>query len=200
VIPLRPGEALPNNAARGEIVIIGDCDAMYLADGMPLNGSKPSTWNPLVRSEAGGRFLRTITFPLEEPGTRRPLATVNGPDGTAQVYAEWMGGAGVRFVYDGPGSGFPSIVHYLPPDRAYDLDLVLDPQIGFLQIWLDDLLMHQDIYRAAPGSEVTIGEDAIDDPQLEDEWAGRLDPQPERNIELCRELRREAGQGVGLSS
>ena len=190
-IPLRPDEALPLDARRGEIAIFGDCEAMYLADGMPINGAKPLPWNPLVRSEAGGRYLRTITFPAEEPGTRLPLLTFTSPDGDGQVHAEWMGGAGVRFTYQGPGAGFSSPVLFLPPDRTYTLDLVIDPRIDFIQVWLDDQLAYQDIY-SADDAVITIGADAIGDPLLEDTYTGRLDALPERNVAICEELRREA--------
>jgi len=40
---------------------------------------------------------------------------------------------------------------------------------------------------------ITIGADALADPELEDTYTGRLDPLPERNEALCQELRREAG-------
>ena len=190
-IPLRPDEALPLDARRGEIAIFGDCEAMYLADGMPINGAKPLPWNPLVRSEAGGRYLRTITFPAEAPGTRLPLLTFTSPDGDGQVHAEWMGGAGVRFTYQGPGAGFSSPVLFLPPDRTYTLDLVIDPRIDFIQVWLDDQLAYQDIY-SADDAVITIGADAIGDPLLEDTYTGRLDALPERNVAICEELRREA--------
>ena len=192
-IPLRDDEHLPNDAPRGQIAIIGDCDAMYLADGMPLNASKHHAWNPLVRTEAGGRYLRTITFPAEEPGTRLPLFTLTSSEGDGQLYAEWMGGAGVRFNYQGPGSGFRSPTHFLPADRTYTLDLVVDPRLEFVQVWLDDELAFQSFYTAPADAVITIGADALADPELEDTYTGRLDPLPERNEALCQELRREAG-------
>ena len=58
VIPIRDDEALPLDAPRGQLAIVGDCTALYLADGMPTNAVKPLPWNPVERSEAGGRFLR----------------------------------------------------------------------------------------------------------------------------------------------
>jgi hypothetical protein len=113
--------------------------------------------------------------------------------GDGQLHAEWMGGAGVRFTYDGPGAGFSSPTHYLPSDRTYTLDLVVDPQLDFVQVWLDDVLAFQDIYKAPEDAVVTIGADALGDPRLGDTYTGRLDPLPERNVALCEELRREAG-------
>ncbi len=192
-IPIRSDENLPNDAPRGEITIIGDCDAMYLADGMPLNASKHHAWNPLVRSEAGGRYLRTITFPAEAPGTRLPLFTLTSSAGDGQLYAEWMGGAGVRFNYQGPGSGFRSPTWFLPPDHTYTLDLVVDPRLEFVQVWLDDVLAFQSFYTAPADAVITVGADSLEDPLLQDVYDGRLDPLPERNVALCQELRREAG-------
>lgn len=191
-IPLRDDERLPIDAPRGQIAIIGDCDAMYLSDALPLNAVKQTPWNPLVRSEAGGRYLRTVTFPFEEPGTRRPLFTFRSPEGDGQLYAEWRGGAGVVFEYEGPGHGFASPVLYIPADRTYTMDLVVDPRTQFIQVWLDDVLMFQDKYTAPVGTEIHLTADVLDDPLLEDSWAGRFDPLPERNVEVCRELRAEA--------
>jgi hypothetical protein len=191
-IPLRADEALPNDAARGQLAIVGDCDALYLADGMPLNASKHHAWNPLVRSEAGGRYLRTITFPAEAPGTRLPLFTLTSRAGDGQLYAEWMGGAGVRFNYQGPGSGFRSPTLYLPPERTYTLDLVVDPRLEFVQVWLSNVLAFQSFYTTPADAEITIGADVLGDPLLTDVYTGRLDPLPERNVHLCEELRAEA--------
>ena len=129
-IPLcgRRGPA-PRRAAAGEIAIVGDCEAMYLADGMPTQrGQARSPGTRSCASEAGGRYLRTITFPAEAPGTRLPLLTFTSSEGDGQLYAEWMGGAGVRFNYQGPGAAFRSPTLFLPPDRTYTLDLVVDPR------------------------------------------------------------------------
>ena len=192
-IPLRDDERLPVDAPRGQIAIVGDCDAMYLSDALPLNAVKQTPWNPLVRSEAGGRYLRTVTFPFEEPGTRRPVFTFRSPEGDGQLHAEWRGGAGVVFEYEGPGHGFSSPVLYIPADRTYTMDLVVDPRMQQIHVWLDDVLMFQDKYTAPVGTEIHLATDVLDDPLLEDTWAGRFDPRPERNVGLCRELRREAG-------
>ncbi len=167
---------------------------MYLADGMPLNASKHHAWNPLVRSEAGGRYLRTITFPAEAPGTRSPLFTLTSSDGDGQLYAEWMGGAGVRFNYQGPGSGYRSATLFLPSERTYTLDLVVDPRLEFVQVWLDNVLAFQSFYTTPSDADITIGADVLGDPALDDAYTGRLDPLPERNVEICKELRREAAR------
>ena len=81
VIPIRDDEALPLDAPRGQLAIVGDCTALYLADGMPTNAVKPLPWNPVERSEAGGRFLRRATFPIQPPGTRQPLLTMTSSEG-----------------------------------------------------------------------------------------------------------------------
>ena len=193
-IPLQAGEGLPNDARRGQIAIIGDCEAVYLADGMPLNASKHHAWNPLMRSEAGGRYLRTITFPAEAPGTRLPLFTLTSTAGDGQLYAEWMGGAGVRFTYQGPGSGYRSPTLFLPPDRTYTLDLVVDPRLEFVQIWLDDVLAFQSFYTTPADALITVGADILGDPLLADTYTGRFDPLPERNVRRCEELRDEGAR------
>jgi hypothetical protein len=194
-IHIRPDEELPDVAPRGQLVIIGDCDAMYLSDGMPNNGVKPRPWNPVERTEAGGRFLRRITFPTQASGTRLPIASIESDGEPGILWAEWIGGDGVVFQYDGPGAVYKSRPHYLPAAEEYTLDLVLDPRMHRLELWLDDQLRYESAYDIPADATVTIGENTVDlDDDVEGRYTGGLEPLPERTG-LCQELRAEEGEG-----
>lgn len=190
-IPVMVVDALPLDVPRGQIAIVGDCAGMYLSDGLDLNAVKFTPWNPVERSEAGGRFLRTIDFPVQPPGTRLPLLSVQSSAGDGILYAEWRGGAGVAFEYLGPGQAYPSRTWFLPPDRTYTLDLVADPRMNFVQVFLDDKMYYENLFTVPDDATVEVGVDTLGDPTVEDSYAGRLDPLPER-VGVCEELRREA--------
>lgn len=191
-IPLRQDGRLPLDAPRNQIAIVGDCDAMYLSDGMPLNAVKYTPWNPVTRTEAGGRFRRRMTFPLQEPGTRVPIWTMTSDESTGTLFAEWQGGAGVIMAYSGPGESFPTGTLFLPPERSWVVDIVVDPHIDKVQLWLDDELVFEDHYLGPDDGEVHLGVDALGDPTLVDRFPGVMETLPERGRATCEELRAEA--------
>jgi hypothetical protein len=186
-VPLHRVDELPLDAPRGQIVVVGDCDAMYLADGLTLNSVKFTPWNAAERTEAGGRYLRTVTFPTQPPGTQVPLATMRSSGGDGKLYAFYPEGGGLIFHYEGPGQGFPSERYFVPPDKVWTLDMAIDHRIKFIQVWLDDRLYFEVQYRVTDDVEVTLAADAIDDPLLADVFPGRFDPLPER-ASVCPEL------------
>ena len=192
-IPLQVVDELPLDVGRGVIAVVGDCDAMYLSDGLALNQVKFTPWNPVERTEAGGRYLRRVTFPVQPAGTKAPLFTMRSDEGEGRLTAEWKGGAGVVFQYLGPGQAYPSGTWFIPPDRTFTLDLVVDPRMNFVQVFLDDKLYYENLYFAPDDAEVAVGIDILDDPDLLDRFAGAFDPLPERN-QVCQELRREAAE------
>ncbi len=185
-IPIAAGDRLPDSAPRGSLFVVGDCDGLYLSDGMPTNAVKITPWNPVERTEAGGRFLRTIEFPTQPIGTRVPIFSIDSATEDGILYAESVGGDGVAFVYEGPSSDQAGIERYVPADRTWTLDLVVDPQNRNLQLWLDDRLYLEAFYLVEDGTPV-IGRDVLGREDVEDAFPGRLDPLPERTG-LCREL------------
>ena len=193
-IPLRDDEELPLDAPRGQLVIIGDCEAMYLSDGMPLNGVKRTPWNAVMRTEAAGRYLRRATFPIQPPGTRVPLWTMTSGDRNGALTAEWQGGAGIVFDYDGPGHAYASPTLFVSPDEVFNMELVVDPRVDVLQLWLDGEMIFEDFYAGADDATIHPGIDALDDPAIADAFPGRFEPLPERTAP-CAELRREAAEG-----
>lgn len=191
-IPIMEVDALPLDVPRGQIAIVGNCDAMYLSDGLDLNAVKFTPWNPVERSEAGGRYLRTIDFPAMPGGTRLPIFSMHSSEGNGILYAAWHGGSGVSFEYLGPGQAYPSPTYFLPPGEVHTLDLVIDPRMTFVQVYLGDRMYYENRYLAPADARIDIGVDTIGNPTVEDTYSGTLTPLPERTG-LCRELREEAG-------
>ncbi|MGH9214843.1 MAG: discoidin domain-containing protein, partial [Acidimicrobiales bacterium] len=189
-VPISTGEELPATAPRGSLFAIGDCDALYISDGMDVNAVKVSPWNAVERTEAGGRYLRLVTFPERPAGRREPIMSIATPSGNGVLFAEWRGGAGIAFAYEGPGVRQESPTRYVPAGRTWTMDLVVDPQVQVIQIWLDDKLMLETYYRAVGGRPV-IGRDVTGRDDIADTFGGTMDPLPER-AGLCKKLLAEA--------
>jgi hypothetical protein len=170
---------------------VGDCKAMYLSDGLDLNAVKFTPWNPIERTEAGGRYLVEIDFPAQELGTRLPLFSMHSSAGDGQLYAEWQGGAGVMFDYRGPGEAYPSRTWFLPPGETHTMDLVVDPRMNFVQVFLGDKLYYENLYLAPNDATIDLGVDTLGNPTVEDTYTGTFEPLPERTG-VCEELRAEA--------
>ena len=188
---LRDDEDLPLEVPRGQIAIVGDCKAMYLSDGLDLNAVKFTPWNPIERTEAGGRYLVEIDFPAQELGTRLPLFSMHSSAGDGQLYAEWQGGAGVMFDYRGPGEAYPSRTWFLPPGETHTMDLVVDPRMNFVQVFLGDKMYYENLYLAPNDATIDLGVDTLGNPTVEDTYTGTFEPLPERTG-VCEELRAEA--------
>jgi arabinofuranan 3-O-arabinosyltransferase len=192
-IPIQRYDVLPEQAPRGTLAVVGDdCDALYISDGMELNDIKVSTWNAVERTEEGGRWLRRITFPAQPEGTREPLWSMTSADGPGVLYAEWAGGEGVRFTWTGPGQPHTTPVRHIPAGKEWLLDLVADPHMKVLQVWLDDFLMVETYYEpTGVVDERAIGVDLTGDPTIADAFTGRLEALPERRG-VCDELLEES--------
>jgi hypothetical protein len=184
---------LPLDVPRGQVAVVGDCKAMYLSDGLDLNAVKFTPWNPIERTEAGGRYLLEVDFPIQPPGTRLPLFSMHSSEGDGQLYAEWRGGAGVVFEYRGPGEAYPSRTWYLPPGVRHTMDLVVDPRMNFVQVFLGDKMYYENLYLAPNDATIDLGVDTLDDPRVEDSYSGSFELLPER-VGVCEELVREAAE------
>ncbi len=189
-VPISTGPELPATAPRGSLFAIGDCDALYISDAMDVNAVKVSPWNAVERTEAGGRHLRQVTFPERPVGWREPIMSVATPSGNGILFAEWRGGAGIAFAYEGPGVRQESPTRHVPAGRTWTMDLVVDPHVQVIQIWLDAELMLETYYRAVDGRPV-IGRDVTGRDDIADTFGGTMDPLPER-AGLCEELLGEA--------
>ncbi len=157
IMPVGEHDDLPLDVPRGQIAVVGDCKAMYLSDGLDLNAVKFTPWNPIERTEAGGRYLIKVDFPIQPPGTRLPLFSMHSSGGNGQLYAEWHGGAGVMFDYRGPGEAYPSRTWFLPPGETHTMDLVVDPRMNFVQVFLGDKLYYENLYLAPNDATIDLG-------------------------------------------
>jgi hypothetical protein len=99
----------------------------------------------------------------------------------------------VVFEYLGPGQAYPSPTWFLPPGRTHTLDLVVDPRMNFVQVFLGDKLHYENLYLAPDDAVVDVGVDTLGDPRVEDTYTGTFTPLPERTG-VCEELRREAAE------
>lgn len=153
------GRALPRDGGQpGTLFVLGDCDALYLSDGLEANAFKTSEWNGVERTSAAGHYVARVTFPPRPVGTRVPIFT-SGPRGATNVlFAEYRAGSSILFEYREPGSGFRH--RYLPVtidfDREYTLDVVADPHVDLLTVRLDDVVVLDASYRY-DGDDLHLG-------------------------------------------
>ena len=168
---------------------------MYLADGMPLNAVEAPRLEPA--GALRGRRPLPAHDHLPRRGPRHPAPPVHHDQleratasSTPSGWAEPACASPTTVRAPGSAARRSTCRRIAPtPSTSWWI-----PSIDFVQVWLDDELAFQDIYKAPEDAVVTIGADALGDPKLEDTYAGRLDPLPERNRALCEELRREAGR------
>jgi hypothetical protein len=135
-VTVERGDALPDGTGRGgTLFVVGDCDGLYLSDGLGTDRVKRTPWNALELApdrhlSADVRFGRPRT-----PGTRVPIASV----GDDEVVATWIDDDHVRFAFV-PSDGV--VVEDVPvridPDRRYRLDVRVDDRVEELSVRLDD--------------------------------------------------------------
>jgi hypothetical protein len=140
VLHIGADEPLPDGVGRpGALVIAGDCEGLYLSDGMAVNGIKRSPWNGVERSVEGGHRRFEITLPPAEPGTVLPILVGGTEAAPYGIFIEYRGGDLVRFLYRGQASidrfevAFP--VEF---DEPYDLDVVTDWRANRLNVRFGD--------------------------------------------------------------
>src|SRR3546814_9212560 len=84
-IPLRTGRDLPDTAPRGTLFVVGDCEGLYLSDGMRTDAIKHTPWNGVERGEAGGRFRLEVVFDDAPAGSREPLLSIRSEEHTSEL-------------------------------------------------------------------------------------------------------------------
>jgi hypothetical protein len=82
-------------------------------------------------------------------------------------------------------------VWFLPPGETHTLDLVVDPRMNFVQVFLGDKMYYENLYTAPDDATIDVGIDTVGDPSVEDAYTGTFTPLPER-VGLCEELLAEA--------
>ena len=128
------GDALPDGTGRaGTLFVVGDCDGLYLSDGLPTNAVKRSPWTPLelgpdrhlvadVPSSAS-RWARSSRSRASATA-RWPLAGSTGTTGLPLPSAEWGPRGGRPGARSSPVAGTGSTSR--ADDRVEELAVRLD--------------------------------------------------------------------------
>jgi hypothetical protein len=197
-IPLSRGDHLPDGVGRpGRLFVLGECDALYLSDGLGVNAVKTSPWNVVEQNNRAGHFVLHVRFPRQPVGTRVPIFT-NGPPGAPNVLlAEYEPDNHLTFEYreTQAGRGSPTgtyIRRYLPfpidVDHPYTLHVSADPHTSLLTVRLGDVVVLDSFYRYR-GTDFRLG----GNPDVAD--VARRFPGPLRSepvgTPLCRALVRD---------
>lgn len=131
---VRRASGLPRSARRGDVVVIGECRAVYWYD------DKQFGWRPLFRQPSEGEVRLSVRFPTGPPGSRQVLLAT-GPEGSGQVYAiRYLAPTRVvveflvqgRFKMWSKGRPFTVVA-----GRRYTVDVALDARIGQADVWVD---------------------------------------------------------------
>ena len=109
---------LPLDVPRGQLAIVGDCNgACTCPTACHLNAVKLTPWNPIERTRGGRALPHQGRLPA--PAARHPASALLDAQrrrATAQLYAEWRGGAGVLVRLPRAGRGVPE-PHLVPAAR-----------------------------------------------------------------------------------
>jgi hypothetical protein len=129
------GEALPDGTGHGgTLFVVGDCDGLYLSDGLGTNEVKRSPWIP-VELGPDRHVMADVRFDRQAPGTVVPIASI----GDDSVVARWVDGDHVVFGYrPADGASVEDVPVRIEPGRRYGLDLTVDDRVEELSMRLDD--------------------------------------------------------------
>ena len=132
-------DPLPNGIGRaGTLLIVGDCDGLYVSDGMDVNSFKPSPWNAVERGAGTGHRRFRVTVPHRPKGTIVPIMTADS-DTPRGILLEYLGGDSVRLLYrtDGPDDRV-DVPFDIDFGREYDVDVVTDWRVDTTKVrWGD---------------------------------------------------------------
>ena len=186
------GAQLPNGIGRsGALVVVGDCEAMYLSDGLPLNVVKRSPWNAVEQTRSAGHLDLDVTFTDEPIGTRVPIvAFENSP---AILVAEYVEGGRIMFEFSDPTEKL--VVRGLPRKisvgKSYHLDVRADPNVDLMVVRMDDMVM-LDAFFDYDGTDYVIGRN-MGTPGVVTRFPGTISERP-TEAPLCRKLIGESNQ------
>jgi hypothetical protein len=190
VVRVASGARLPDGIGRpGRLAVVGDCEGLYLSDGLPLNVVKTSPWNAVEQTRAAGHLDLDVTFPERPAGTRVPiLAFESSP---AILVAEYTDDGRILLEYRDPDRDL--VVRGLPrgyePGRRYHLDVRADPNLELLVVRRDDVVMLDAFFRHR-GTDYLVGENpsAAD---VTSRFPGRITERT-TSAPLCDRLLRES--------
>jgi hypothetical protein len=181
------GPELPERGNFGDIFILGDCRAVYWADGMATNAVKRSNWNGVERADGDGAFVARISFPRPAAPSTQPLFTTSGGDGGATVFVLIDPDIDrMQFGYTGPDGGWSGAPVQLPYDTELRMRVVMDPRVGIFEMYVDGRLVLATGYTS--GVDVELGRNTYHNGLIgEDRFLGTIERVP-TDMPLCRDL------------
>lgn len=147
-----PELPLPPPAEAQSLLVIGECDGLYYSVGR--------AWIPVEETAATGTFRLRVEFEDLPAGTREPMLSSSDARGTGVLWAVHLDRGRIRFVYEWDGEPVrpPSRTGALRvrPGQPIDLDIRLDPAIGYFEVRHEDRSLGLD-YTIVAGARATIG-------------------------------------------
>jgi len=190
VVRVATGDPLPDAIGKpGLLAIVGNCDGLYLSDGLPLNVVKTSPWNAVEQTRAAGHLDLDVTFPERPAGTRVPILTFG--DSSAILLAEYTDDGRILLEYREPDRNL--VVRGLPrgyePGKSYHLDVRADPNLDLMVVKRDDVVMLDAFYNY-DGNQYRLGTNATA-ADVAPKFPGRIEPRPV-SAPLCHKLLKDA--------
>jgi hypothetical protein len=183
---------LPSGTGRpGALLMAGDCDALYVSDGMATSTLKNTAWNGVERTEAAGGHRFRVAIEPRPQGARVPIFTAGTSSEPGGLLLEYLGGDRVRFVYRASrGFGRVDRAVQVRFDRDYDLELFADWRVNRLSVRLEDRTVLESFFQERGGLIVGRNDVFAD---VEPRFAGRLERRDVASA-LCTRLARAGGR------
>lgn len=130
---------LPAEGRRGDLAVVGDCDGLYLHDGLPTNSLEPTSWVPVERTERTGWRRYVLSPPATaRAGDSELLVAVGEPgEPEATLWLDHLDAERVRLRYEGAPFAVEGPELAIGPDGRYVLDVALDRLVGLASVDLD---------------------------------------------------------------
>jgi hypothetical protein len=125
---------LPAAGQRGDVFVVGRCDAVYWYSGTEL------AWRPLYRAPEQGERSFAVRFPSGRAGERHVLLSDGLPGHRQVVAVQYVTPTRVRFQFlvEGRFKGWSSgTVRTIDPRRTYRVTIAIDPRVGQAGVSLD---------------------------------------------------------------
>ena len=128
-------DRLPPDARPHDVVVIGDCSAVYVWDGTPVGEFRADAWVPAERTEAAGHVRMELTVGDLRAGVRHPVVVAPSAGPTIVWLQRDPDGS---FVAGIDIAGEETIGLPVWPAGRRGLDVVLDPFSGEATVRLGD--------------------------------------------------------------
>ena len=140
---------LPLTGASGSLVIVGDCDGLYLNDGMIVNSVKRTPWVPVERTLKTGLHRAKTSFDKQPKGTSEEIFSFEDGVDKAAITATHIDNEHLRFELSGSlafGWKKRALPVYVEMGRTYLLEVVADASVHSLIVKLDDQIVLETFY------------------------------------------------------